>query len=90
MFDGIEIHVIESDVISYPASVLVLKYAQDLYGADRKVVTVAELDIKDMPAINRHSFFRAPVKVAADTLRLMQNSEMSSVIMSLTCEYVNS
>jgi hypothetical protein len=66
MFDGIEIRVLAADVISHPANVLVLKYAQDLYGADKKVATVAKLDVKNMPKINRHSWFRAPAGVAAD------------------------
>ncbi|MGH3788509.1 MAG: hypothetical protein ACRDRG_18630 [Pseudonocardiaceae bacterium] len=68
MFDGIEIRVLVADVITHPASVLVLKYAQDLYGADEKVATVARLNFTNMPGINRHSLFRAPTGVAADAL----------------------
>lgn len=68
MLDGIEIRVLTADVISHPASVLVLKYAQDFYGADQKVAAVAKLDVKNMPRINRHSWFREPTGVAADAL----------------------
>jgi hypothetical protein len=68
MFDGIEIRVLTADVISHPANVLVLKYAQGLYGADEAVATIAKLDVKNMPKINQHSWIRAPTGVAADAL----------------------
>jgi hypothetical protein len=68
MLDGIEIRVLTADVISHPANVLVLKYAQNLYGADQKVAAVAKIDVKNMPGINQHSWFRAPAGVAADSL----------------------
>ncbi len=68
MFNGIKIRALEADVVSYPASVLVLKYAQGLYGADQEVVTAANLAVKNMPETNRHNLFRRPSGVASDAL----------------------
>lgn len=68
MFNGIEIRVLAEDVILHPASVLVLKYAQSLHGADKEVATVANLAVKNMPMTNQHSLFPAPAGVAADAL----------------------
>lgn len=68
MFNGIDIRVLEADVISYPTSILVLKYAQHLYGADKQVAAVANLVDADMPMINQHSLIRAPAGVVADAV----------------------
>ena len=52
--DGIEVRVECADALKHPVELLVLKYAQALYGADRAAAAALGLHGGLMPAVDRH------------------------------------
>jgi hypothetical protein len=64
----ITIEIVETDALSYDGDVLVLKYAQGLYGADAKAAAVAGIDEADLPKPGGYRVIASPSGVAASKL----------------------
>jgi hypothetical protein len=60
--------VVEADARSYPADVLVLKYAQALYGVDKKAAETVGLDESRLPDVGEYLRVDSPRGFAAKTL----------------------
>jgi hypothetical protein len=69
--DDIVIEVAEADALTFHADVLVLKYAQALYGVDAKAVEVTGLDSSKFPGTGGYRALTAPTGIAADMLLLV-------------------
>lgn len=67
----IRIEVQKGDVLRFPADVLVLKYAQNLHGADLAVyqqLLAVGLEPSSLPRVNEFKFVNARGAIAADTV----------------------
>jgi hypothetical protein len=69
--DRIRIEVIEADALALHADVLVLKYAQALYGVDANAVERVELDRSLLPPPGGYRTVPEPTGIASDTLMLI-------------------
>lgn len=69
--DGIALEVVKADALIFGADVLVLKYAQALYGVDAKAVEVTGLHPSKFPGIGGYRTVSAPAGIAADMLLLV-------------------
>src|SRR5215217_4818429 len=65
---GVELRVEESDALEYAADVLVLKYAQALYGLDARVIDRTGIDEGDLPSPEGFRVVRRPTGVTAESL----------------------
>lgn len=72
VIEGVRVEVEKADALDRPTDVLVLKYAQSLYGVDRAAVQrMAGLAAPDFPEIGGHTVIRRPSGLAARTLLMV-------------------
>jgi hypothetical protein len=65
---SVEISVVQGDALSHRADLLVLKYAQHLYGVDRKAVIRLGADVRAMPPVGQHLLLPARPMIGAEAL----------------------
>lgn len=69
-YRGVELKVVQADVLNYPSDVLVLKYAQASYGVDAKAVRIARVDVTALPLVGSSLLVRSPHIASRDLLLL--------------------
>ena len=69
-YHGVELKVLQADVLNYPSDLLVLKHAQASYGVDAKAVRIAGVDVTALPAIGSSLLVRNPSLASRDLLFL--------------------
>jgi hypothetical protein len=70
-YHGVELKVLQGDVLRHSSDLLVLKYAQASYGADKKAVEVAGIDTSTLPAAGESILIQKPSGLASYNLLLL-------------------
>ena len=70
-YAGIELRVLQKDALTHRSDLLVLKYAQNLYGVDFAAAQVAQVGDTDLPAVGEFFLVKKPAGIASTDLLFM-------------------
>jgi hypothetical protein len=67
-YRGVDLRVVEADVLSYSSDLLVLKHAQANYGADELVIRTTGINADDLPASGNELLIAQPAAISYQNL----------------------
>lgn len=77
-YRGVDLRVVEADVLSYSSDLLVLKHAQENYGADALVIQATGINTSDLPAQGYELLIARPAAISYPNLLFIGVDSISS------------